>query len=138
MAKNEAKVPEGFLPVLRYPDGKEPGVPVAGLCKFGRLEFSIGDPVEKVPALPLKKTGEILHRGWDIPTRWVIDGDGQCWMDGAHGGSLNPVSLRSLIGTTETEDDQNLILGILGLPLEEPGWMKQARAAGWTPPKKQE
>jgi|SRR3990172_5479955 len=132
------KVPDGFLPVLNYPDGKEPGIMVAGECKLGKLQFFIGHPVKKVPALPLKKIGELWHKGWDIPTRWAIDANGQCWMDSAHGGSLVPASQNALLSNAETEEDKNLIRRLLELSPEEPGWMKQARAAGWIPPDKKQ
>lgn len=127
------RVPDGFLPVLTYPGGKEPGVVVAGRCRLDKLEFFIGDPVQHVPLLPLKQTGKLWHTGWDLPTRWAIDANNQCWMNDAHGNCLELVSSDTLISTGETEDERNGIRHVLGLLPEEPGWMAQARAAGWAP-----
>lgn len=42
----------------------------------------------RLPVLPLKASGEISHRGWDIPSRWACDGGGQWWLDNGHGGGL--------------------------------------------------
>ena len=51
--------------------------PLARVIAFGRP-----------PALPLKASGEMGHRGWEIPSRWACDADGQWWLDNGHGGSL--------------------------------------------------
>lgn len=139
------KVPEGFEPVLNYYDdargvSTNEGIPVVGVCKllgvgkYGRdVEFEIGEPPDHVPALPLAAVGELWHRGWDIPTQWVIDAVGQCWKDGAHGGALYPVESGRLLDEAERQADRNYIRGLLGMQPEEPEWMAAARAAGWKP-----
>jgi hypothetical protein len=132
------KVPEGFEPVLNYRNDKA-GEPVVGECRlkdsgWNGLVFDIGDPVDVVPALPLRASGEIWHTGWDIPTRWAIDALGSCWMDNAHGHALCLVQVSRLLGEAETQMSRNHIRMILGMEPEEPEWMSKARAAGWTPP----
>lgn len=117
-----------------------PVLPIVGECCFpvpGDLDlvFWIGDPIEIVPVLPFKAKGKLWHMGWDIPTAWVIDGAGQCWMNDAHGHCLYLVPNEILIREAENGDDRNHIRKTLGLPLEEPEWMKLAKAAGWQPPK---
>lgn len=135
------KVPEGFLPVLSFQNIQDDdGEPIVGECCFpvpGDLDlvFWIGDPIEIVPVLPFKAKGKLWHMGWDIPTAWVIDGAGQCWMNDAHGHCLYLVPNEILIREAENGDDRNHIRKTLGLPLEEPEWMKLAKAAGWQPPK---
>lgn len=56
--------------------------PVEGQRGRGIFAFSC------LPALPLKASGEISHRGWDIPSRWACDGDSRWWLDNGHGGGL--------------------------------------------------
>jgi hypothetical protein len=65
------------------------------------------------PSLPLKASGEMWHRGWDIPTRWAIDANNQCWMDNAHGHPLELVTADTLIGNAEDPNDIQLIKGAL-------------------------
>jgi len=139
------KVPEGFHPVLNYPEGMigEEGVPIAGLAslRIGKhrcLTFRIENGY---PALPLLVHGEIQHVGWDIPTRYAIDGDRGCWMDNAHGHALMPVEKEELLqlACNELRNDEDIerLHKILGVTPPEPGWMKEARAAGWRPPKEE-
>jgi len=129
------KVPAGFEPVFNYPDGNT-GVPVVGRARLPiagerDLEFYIET---QVPALPLKIHGELWHTGWDISTKYAIDASGQCWMDGAHGGSMSPVDSKYLLEDCENQEQRNGIRKVLGLPEEEPSWAISARASGWTPP----
>jgi hypothetical protein len=133
-------VPEGFLPVLNYREIQSGEAKVGECClplDDYDLIFWIGDPIEKVPVLPLKGYGELWHTGWDIPTKWAIDGAGQCWInDGHHGSCLFQVPNEVLLNEVEDEDDANKFRERLGLPIKEPKWMSQARTAGWQPPKK--
>ncbi len=134
-SRNDYKVPEGFLPVLDYLNTQD-GEPVVGECRLNidgeDLFFHID---EKVPVLPLKGYGQIWHKGWDIPTRWAIDGSKQCWIDNAHGDCLYPVEDYILLGTSENDSERGDIRSCLDLEPEEPEWMKKAKAAGWQPPK---
>lgn len=134
------RVPEGFHPVLNYPDG-ETGIPVVGLAGIkldghGILTFCIE---EKCPKLPLWEHGEIRHLGWDIPTRYAIDADRGCWIDNAHGHPLVPIEKKEFLHfiRSELRDDEATIKRlheVLEVDSPEPGWMKKARAAGWRPP----
>ncbi len=87
---------------------------------------------------PLKTFGQYDNRGWDIPTRYAVDAEDQCWMDNAHGFPLEPTEAAVLLADMEAEGAEmlaNIVRTALGLKEEEPQWMRQARAAGWTPPK---
>ena len=132
----EYNPPEGFEPVLRYPDGKT-GVPLENLGKLvvpglnRDLEFDLS---EFKPKLPLKKSGLLWSTGWDIPTRYAIDADNQCWADDAYGNPLGPVSRDQLLSEAEDESDKNEIRRILGIELPWPDWALTAKAQGWTPP----
>jgi hypothetical protein len=133
------KVPEGFEPILNYPDGVN-GIPVVGEAKLQVHEGYRGDFVfdieTKVPALPLRGNGLLWSTGWDIPTRWAIDAEGRCWMDNAHGHPLEVVDPKALIGDAEQESDKNHIRKLLGMEIPMPEWQRLAIAAGWTPPTK--
>lgn len=110
---SEWNIPEGFEAVYLYPDGKEENkVLQEGVLRlkgsyhltfqcFVRKEVSgkTGKLKTKqvLPTLPFKRTGEIWHEGWDIPTRYVIDGKEIVWMDNAHGGYLQMRSMKDLI-----------------------------------------
>lgn len=119
---NNWQVPEGFVAVKNYPDGIN-GVTVVGrveLLLSGKrgVQFWVGEGCEQVPVLPIK-TGEMWHRGWDIPTQWAIDANKQCWMDDAHGNCLHPVKPEDLLKTAEEQSVKQQIKRILGLQLEE-------------------
>lgn len=103
-----------------------------GCITLEGLEFVIEDAYR--PAAPLKHKGELWHEGWDIPTKFAVDADNECWMNNAHGHALCHVSAAILIGTAENEFTQNSIRRILGMELPMPEWARTAAAAGWTPP----
>jgi len=129
------KVPEGFLPVMNYRNDPVNGEPVVGLARLsslgGDLDFNIEDGA---PTLPLKDYGELWLIGWDIPTRWAIDANNQCWANDAHGGCLHKSEVFTLLADAESERDKNNIRRILGMKPMLPDWVRSARAAGWTPP----
>lgn len=138
-------IPEGFEPVLSYADDQVNGTPKPGLVSLTKLPdgFKVrGRALEfevkvKVPALPLLAVGEAWFVGWDIPTRWAIDANKQCWKDNAHGYPLQPCSEQELLAEyADDERGRNTVRAYLGLAPEEPSWMRMARAAGWTPPEK--
>jgi len=127
------KVPEGFSPILwRSDDGS---APVVGFCRLEDedIDFYIGDPPEVIPALPLRGSGKLWHKGWDIPTRWAIDANGQCWMNDAHGGELCLKKPKMLLAEAKDQKDRNYIKDLFGMKLEEPEWMAVARTVGWSP-----
>lgn len=134
------KVPEPFTVLLNYPDGVT-GVPVRGVAQlalgdkgdaYDTFEFDVEDEV--FPALPVKKHGKLWHEGWDIPTRYVIDANGQCWMDNAHGHALCKVAQEALVHVAESEEGQNELRRVLGLEVPMPAWARTALRAGWKPP----
>ncbi len=131
------QVPPGFEPVLHYGNNDEPTTaPNQAKLAGSNGEFSYyawkagGDP----PALPIKASGKLWHRGWDIPTVWTIDANLCCWMNDAHGGCQESVDQKTLLSNAETEEDKAEILAASGMPTPEPAWMAQARAHGWRPP----
>ena len=85
------------------------------------------------PRQPLKLSGKQWHVGWDIPTKYAVDADGQCWRDYAHGGPLHRCSVHELMVELDYSERREVRL-LLGLPAEDEPWMAEARAAGWTPP----
>ena len=93
---------------------------------------------ESKPVAPFKAQGELNHLGWDIPTQYILDANGQCWKDSAHGGGVSQCTPEQLVATAADmgEGTQNVLRGILGLPYPEPDWMRIARANGWVPPTK--
>jgi hypothetical protein len=144
-------IPEGFQPVWRYPDGKEDDrVPVVGVIQWNnpaqdatrgslvgplRMDFLFAvNDLSDAPSLPFKGFGEIWTTGWDIPTRWVIDGERRAWMDNAHGHALERCTPERLVSESEDENYRNGLRRALGLSEAEPTWMVSARAAGWSPP----
>lgn len=69
------------------------------------------------PALPIVAQGEIWHVGWDIATQWAFDSNDQCWMDNAHGHSLEKVSWEGLLGTAADDPSAaEKIRQVLGIP----------------------
>lgn len=90
-----------IVPYYLYPDGKTP-VAQEGRCT---VEGALSQPMEfeGEPALPIS-AGEVWHSGWDIPTRYAIDADDQCWADNAHGHPLNKISVGDFLGLFITEE----------------------------------
>jgi hypothetical protein len=134
ISDQDYKIQEGFETLFLYPGGKK--TPVVGQAALtinnGKiLVFNIED---KIPKLPLKKTGEIWTTGWDIPTKYAIDADNQCWMDDAHGHPLEPTSKENLISQPELEEEQNKIRKVLDLEILMPQWAQTAISQGFTPP----
>lgn len=137
--KAAGRFPQEFEAVVEYPDGVTPKIRegVVALRVNGEdpsrsvFEFSTEEGLS--PVLPMKGHGLAWHEGWDIPTRWAIDGSGRGWMDNAHGGSLSPVEdLLRHFG--DDEATRQKIREILGRKPEMPSWMKAALNCGWTPP----
>lgn len=141
---NNWPIPEGFEAVKNYRDGN---VTVVGLLRLpaepGKrqsiesrddLTFRVGVNPKGAPTLPLRERGEFHHEGWDIPTRWAIDGNGICWMDDAHGHALGRVSPRVLLAECSNEAEKRRLQGVLGLPIDRPSWVLTALRYGWTPP----
>ena len=95
------------------------------------IGFYVSD--EKVPKLPIKINSRLEHMDWDIPTKFVIDAENQCWMDGAHGGFLRPVERERLLNEAETDWDKKLICEILEIEFI-PEWKKKATEHGWYSP----
>lgn len=124
--------PKGFVFVERK------GKKVANLLKikndtdkFNYLSFYAKD---KFPTLPFIARGELPHMGWDIPTRYVVDANKQCWADNAHGGALEYMAASRLLAKVEQEYERMKIRHLLGFKPELLGWMKTALFQGWTPP----
>lgn len=90
------------------------------------------------PKSPFKHVGEAWITGWDIPTRYAIDADDQCWADNAHGHPLSKVTPRQFVGIFEQEQMKRKFQEVLGLEVDEPSWMKEARAHGWLSPEEGE
>jgi len=90
------------------------------------------------PKLPILLEDEYDNRGWDIPTKYGVDSDFICWMNMAHGDACQPTTVQSLVEDMDKEGHEekaNVVRALCGVPLPEPKWMQQARAAGWTPPR---
>lgn len=98
----------------------------------GVWSFAVSD---KPVTLPLKAKGESWSKGWDIPTLWAVDSAGQSWLNNAHGGALKPVSIDLLIGNIHEYLEKCEAAEALAIQKPEPEWVKEALAAGWTPPK---
>ncbi|WNM70178.1 hypothetical protein [Myxococcus phage Mx1] len=91
------------------------------------------------PTLPLRGIGSINHIGWDIPTHWAVDADGQAWMDNGHGGDLEREKPQYLLdlAVREKNDEQAQFIAIaLELPVPDPSWAEAAKRRGWMPPQK--
>lgn len=80
--------------------------------------------------------GEISVLGWDIPVRWVVDADRQCWADlTAHGFPMVPVSASTLLSEASEDSGSDVeIRRVLGLKPKLPSWVAIALHHGWTPP----
>lgn len=134
--------PEGFEPVLQC---ESDGITIFQATDAftlpitdtspRRLTFS-GSP-EEMPKLPLRFWSECKHQGWDIPTQTVMDADGQCWADNAHGHALTRCGVQDLLNLYETEghfEVSDRIRALCGRKPGLPDWVRSARANGWTPP----
>jgi hypothetical protein len=87
--------------------------------EYETSHFWVGEMNECAPALPLKALGKLWFTGWDIPTRYAVDADNNCFMDDAHGGCMTPIKDHILISNAETDGEKNEIRKILGLPQEK-------------------
>lgn len=88
---------------------------------------------------PNRLSGEYDRKGWDIPTKFVVDVDGVCWMNMAHGDPVQLTHCIELIQDMESEGHEELANKVrvaIGQQAEEPLWARTARQHGWTPPKK--
>lgn len=113
--------PEGFESVYLYKSKRinskniqEIATQVTDTVKenTSKVRFCIKDGY---PALPLIEQEEIWHEGWDIPTEYAIDGNKQCWMNNAHGGSLCKVAADHLVSSFEVPEMRLYIERLLGL-----------------------
>jgi hypothetical protein len=90
-----------------------------------------------MPIEPYKLSGEIPVIGWDIPIKWCIDANDQCWSDDAIGNRLGCIHTpKSLISLAKDEKDEWTVRNIseyFNIPYE-PDWMIKAREHGWRPP----
>lgn len=68
---------------------------------------------------PLKTQGEIYTTGWDCATRYAVDSENQCWMNSAHGDSLNKVSLSRLLNEFENEYERREFAKLMGIGMVE-------------------
>lgn len=104
--------------------------------KHKNLHLSFADGCN--PALPLKVYRESPISGWDIPIRWAIDAENQCYGEfSAHGSTMEKVTLDQLLRklcSVEDESGENLVRKTMGLKVKAPVWMRAAKASGWTPP----
>ena len=83
----------------------------------------------------LKLFGTAYSVGWDIPTLWAVDHANVCWMNDAHGGHLVAVDVDGLMKELEGDEVEKARARIaLGLKPAAPMWMREARAAHWSPP----
>jgi hypothetical protein len=77
--------------------------------------------ITEKPVGSIKLKGQVLHKGWDIPSNWAIDSNKQCWKDNAHGATLNPCTTDELLLLLKEDDNQdtiNAVMGLLGLSKE--------------------
>lgn len=65
------------------------------------------------PHLPLRGSGEVWHQGWDIPTRWAVDAQGQGWANDGHGGDLYPCSIPEIIDLPDDDSAKAEIARLL-------------------------
>lgn len=94
-----------------------------------QLRFFCGD---KEPKLPLKDYGKLWHMGWDIPTEYAIDADGNVWKDFGHGGPLSPVTQGQLLSDIEKDAEWVRIARILGKPVRQCGICGHVWRDGYT------
>lgn len=87
--------------VYLYPDGVTPVVH-EGLTRVidDKNKYDNGVAFLGEPKLPVE-FGKIWHEGWDIPTQYAKDADGQCWMDDAHGGTLVKVEPKEVVAACD-------------------------------------
>lgn len=126
--------PEGFTPVFHVKNGHFP---------YQHDEFVFGEgrdaltfDWDNLPSLPLRSQGKLWSAGWDIPTRYCIGANGDCWMDNGHGGVMSQVDPDVLVSEAQDADEETAAYLRVMLDMKPvlPTWMKTALAAGWTPP----
>jgi hypothetical protein len=83
--------------------------------------------------------GEVRIRGWDIPMPWAIDDAGNAFADlSGHGSVMKPIKVDELLIVMRSHDDEQGerdVRKALAMRPAAPSWMREARKAGWTPPK---
>jgi hypothetical protein len=80
------------------------------------------------PHLPLRGSGEVWYQGWDIPTRWAVDAQGQGWANNGHGGDLYPCSVPEIIDLPDDDSAKAEIARLLKWTLIE----KSCKCCGGT------
>ena len=122
--------PEGFKSVYLYRQEKSEELDDKNFKQYfeqdketveeliSNLTFFIGNGY---PILPLLQQGEILILGWDIPIRYAIDADKQCWKDGAHGGALYKTEVKNLLDKFKDKNKRVMIEELLGI---QPSYIK--------------
>jgi len=68
------------------------------------------------PALPIKE-GAIWHTSWNMPIRFAIDDNGQCWADNARGHPLEKITAKQVLSLMETDSEYERVANILGEPV---------------------
>lgn len=104
--------------MLYYPEGERPfegRKELTGILTF-HVDF---DCTDGEPALPLKDFGKVYHTGWDIPTPWAIDANGQAWRGGSHGDPLEKIDVYRVVGLAESAGDRLELAKKLGLEIVE-------------------
>jgi hypothetical protein len=90
------------------------------------------------PILPLKDSGVLWHKGWDIPTYWAIDTDNNVYTSDGFGTVLNKTSIQLLVKKLEYEKNftkSGELRTLFGMKQKLPDWVHAAKLAGWAPPK---
>ncbi len=108
-------LPEGFEHVYNYPypDGNTPKV-VDGCAQLSNTDYVFD--IDDLPKLPLRAKGKIWHKGWDIPTCYVIDVNRNSWADNAHGHQLERCQRPdSLVNLCEDDADKTRLRSELGI-----------------------
>lgn len=89
------------------------------------------------PVKPWRHSGEIWSMGWDIPTKWCVDANGDAFVNSGHGGDpYIHCTTDYILQSADDDETRAEIAAKLGLEPPEPSWVALARAAGWTPPVK--
>jgi hypothetical protein len=100
-----------------------------GPLPTGLLAVGHDMPPKKQPVAPYRHQGAINHLGWDIPTRWCVDANGDLFKDYAHGWDPSPTTVEVLLH--EASDDKSAeaeIRRVLGLASEAPSVADQLAA----------
>jgi len=101
------------------------------LEEYKEEDFS-GDKV----FFPLKNGGRIYYAGSEISTTWVIDSNGQVWIDGLFGSlPFTKTTKVKLLKEEKNLAKREVLRKELGMKSNRPEWMTQALKEGWTPPK---